>query len=105
MDLPFFSPIILLITIGAVVVVIATIALSKNRAQMQQTTRYHSSRRQTYMPGEFSSQMELDLRLPYRRFKKLYPDSKFTYEEYKGLQKKTAFRRSISSQENKRMVR
>jgi hypothetical protein len=58
-----------------------------------------------YVPGQFSQQMELDMRLPYRRFKKLYPGSNITYQEYKDMQKKTAFRRSMSSQENKRMVR
>jgi hypothetical protein len=58
-----------------------------------------------YVPGEFSQQMELDMRLPYRRFKQLYPGSNIGYEEYKSMQMKSAFRRSMSSQENKRMVR
>jgi len=49
--------------------------------------------------------MELDLRLPYRRFKELYPSNRLTYEEYKKLQMQQAFRRSMSSQDNKRMVR
>ena len=49
--------------------------------------------------------MELDMRLPYRRFKQLYPETRWTYEEYKKMQMQTAFRRSFSSQDNKRMVR
>jgi len=66
---------------------------------------YYRSGRQVYVPGEFSKQMELDLRLPYRRFKQLYPSSKISYKEYKQLQMQRAFRRSMSSQDNKRMVR
>jgi hypothetical protein len=58
-----------------------------------------------YVQGQFSDQMELDMRLPYRRFKQLYPESKWNYEEYKKMQMRTAFRRSFSSQDNKRMVR
>jgi len=50
-------------------------------------------------------QMELDMRLPYKRFRELYPYSKMTYEEYKELQMRSAFKRAISSNENKRMVR
>jgi hypothetical protein len=57
------------------------------------------------MSGGFSSTMELDLRLPFRRFRQLYPDSRLTYEEYKRLQMQRSFRRSMSSQDNKRMVR
>lgn len=62
-------------------------------------------RRQRYVPGQFSEQMELDMRLPYRRFKQLYPDTNMTYADYKNLQTRTAFKRSMSSQDNKRMVR
>jgi len=58
-----------------------------------------------YITGQFSDQMELDMRLPYRRFKQLYPETRWTYEEYKKMQMQTAFRRSFSSQDNKRMVR
>jgi hypothetical protein len=58
-----------------------------------------------YMSDRFSRQVELDMRLPYRRFKQLYPSNTWDYEEYKKMQKQTAFRRSTSSQDNKRMVR
>lgn len=58
-----------------------------------------------HVKGEFGEDMELDVRLPYKRFKQLYPYSRLTYEEYKELQKRTAFKRAISSKENKRMVR
>ena len=61
--------------------------------------------RHRYIYSQFSEQMELDMRLPYKRFKQLYPENRWTYEEYKAMQKKTAFRRSHSSQDNKRMVR
>jgi hypothetical protein len=104
LDLSIYFPIIILITVGFAVVVIGVVTYSKNRVQVHLVKRYHN-RREIYKPGEFSSQMELDLRLPYRRFKKLYPTSMLTYEEYKQLQMQRSFRRSMSSQENKRMVR
>jgi hypothetical protein len=58
-----------------------------------------------YIRTEWGGQMELDMRLPYKRFKELYPYSKMTYPEYKQLQMKSAFRRAVSSEKNKRMVR
>ncbi len=49
--------------------------------------------------------LEIDLRLPYKRFKQLYPWSNITYPEYKKLQMAKAFRKAESSETNKRMVR
>jgi len=49
--------------------------------------------------------LEADLRLPYKRFKELYPWSLLTYQEYKKLQMSRAFRKAVSSETNKRMVR
>ena len=49
--------------------------------------------------------LETDLRLTYKRFKELYPHSKITYREYKKLQKEKAYKRAVSSQKIKRMVR
>jgi hypothetical protein len=49
--------------------------------------------------------LEVDLRLPYKRFKELYPWSQLTYQEYKKLQMSRAFRKAVSSETNKRMVR
>ncbi|MDR2707916.1 MAG: hypothetical protein LBB87_04145 [Nitrososphaerota archaeon] len=57
-----------------------------------------------YTP-QFSPKMEIDMRLPYKQFKKLYPNNKITYDEYKNLQVQSAFKHSISSQQNYRMVR
>lgn len=56
-------------------------------------------------PGGTGSQWDTDLRLPYKRFKQLYPYTKITYHEYKKLQMEKAFRRAVSSEKNKRMVR
>jgi len=97
-----FYSFIPLFLIGLAMIVVAIISLSKNKANLPK--RYHGGRK-TYIPGQFSPQMELDLRLPYTRFKQLYPSSKLTYNEYKKLQMQRAFRRSMSSQDNKRMVR
>ncbi len=58
-----------------------------------------------YLKREYEEQMEIDIRLPYKRFKEIYPYSKITYQEYKQLQMKNAFKRSVSSEKNKRMVR
>jgi hypothetical protein len=48
---------------------------------------------------------ETDIRLTYKRYMELYPTSKVSYAEYKKLQTKQAFRRSVSSRKIKRMVR
>ena len=103
MDTEAFVPIYILIVVGLMLVIVAV--FSKSRKSNQGASRYQSSGRLKYVPGQFSSQMEMDLRLPYRRFRQLYPENKLTYEEYKRLQMQRAFRRSMSSQDNKRMVR
>jgi hypothetical protein len=55
---------------------------------------------------EFGEQIvETDLRLTYKRFKELYPHFQITYREYKKLQEEKAFKRAVSSQKIKRMVR
>jgi hypothetical protein len=97
-----FYSIVPLLLLLLVIVVLAIISFKKSKAKLPQ--RYRSGRKE-YIPGEFSAQMELDLRLPYRRFKQLYPSNTLTYKEYKKLQTQRAFRRSMSSQDNKRMVR
>jgi len=48
---------------------------------------------------------DTDLRLTYKRFKELYPFSQISYEEYKQLQARKAFKRAVSSEKIKRMVR
>ena len=93
---------LILVFLGAILIVVAVISFRKSKANMPQ--RYRSGRK-AYVPGEFSAQMELDLRLPYKRFKQLYPSNTLPYKEYKRLQMQHAFRRSMSSQDNKRMVR
>ncbi len=54
---------------------------------------------------EIDEELEIDIRLTYKRFKELYPYSKITYEEYKKLQAKKAFKRAVGSEKIKRMVR
>ncbi len=49
-------------------------------------------------------QHEGDIRLPYKRYKQLYPTSSMNYEDYKQMQMRDAYRRSINSKELKRMV-
>ena len=105
---PVFIPIVLFIAVWVVAVIIVILNLrKKNRFVVR---RYgavlgHHTAGHTYVSGQFSDQMELDMRLPFRRFKQLYPSNSWTYEEYKKMQMQSAFRRSMSSQDNKRMVR
>ena len=105
---PTFYPIIIFAAIFVVLLIVALNNIKKqNRSQVK---RYgavigHHTAGHRYIPGQFSGQMELDMRLPYRRFKQLYPSNSWTYEEYKKMQAQSAFRRSMSSQDNKRMVR
>jgi hypothetical protein len=99
-----------IITIFAVVLIMILIARNNIQKSRPATKRYYAVKSyQTaghrYIAGQFSAQMELDMRLPYKRFKQLYPENKWTYQEYKRMQMQTAFRRSYSSQDNKRMVR
>lgn len=105
---PVFVPIIIIFAVAILMVAIALNNIKK--ANKLASKRYRSTLGQhavahRYVPGQFSEQMELDMRLPYRRFRQLYPGTRWTYEEYKRMQMRTAFRRSYSSQENKRMVR
>ena len=109
MDLTPLIPVIVIFAIAAVMILIALNNIKKaNRLsstrRYQTAQSYHTARRR-YVPGQFNEQMELDMRLPYRRFRQLYPENRWTYEEYKKMQMQTAFRRSYSSQDNKRMVR
>ncbi len=98
MDLAFF--IFLFITFILAIVLILILALSKSAESGRKLPAPKH-----YVSGEFSEQMQLDMRLPYRRFKQLYPSTQLTYMEYKNAQTRSAFRRSMSSQDNKRMVR
>ncbi len=109
MDTIVYS-IIWLLAILVVLAVALTFVVRIARRTKPETRGYRAARsygtvRYRYVPGQFTEQMELDLRLPYRRFKQLYPENNWTYEEYKKMQIQTAFRRSYSSQDNKRMVR
>jgi hypothetical protein len=100
-----FIPIVF---IGVIVIVIAVLTLNASRRKetaLPSKYSFKTPTRQPYISGGFSQQMELDMRLPYRRFKQIYPHSNITYDEYKRLQMQKAFRRSLSSQENSRMVR
>ncbi len=99
MDLSFYIFLALAFLLAVVVILIFMLS------RQAEPGRSFPSRRRQYITAEFSEQMELDLRLPYRRFKRLYPDTRLTYTEYKNMQMTTAFKRSMSSQENKRMVR
>jgi len=57
------------------------------------------------LEGGCDEQMEFDLRLTYKTFTQLYPFSNLTYQDYKKLQMERVFRRAVSSEKNKRMVR
>ncbi|XHH10115.1 MAG: hypothetical protein ACFCUE_05640 [Candidatus Bathyarchaeia archaeon] len=100
-----FFPIIIF---GVIAMIIALTLLNSSRQSKRKKSLYSNpnptSDYQRYVPGQYSQQMELDMRLPYRRWKQLYPHSRITYDEYKRMQMQSAFRRSTSSQENRRMV-
>jgi hypothetical protein len=50
-------------------------------------------------------QHEGDIRLPYKKYKQLYPNTTMSYEDYKQMQTRDSYRRAINSKELKRMVR
>jgi hypothetical protein len=107
-DPTVYFPIIILVTIGIILIAVALHNIKRANRLAEKSYRFGKGYRTNghrYVPGQFSNQMELDMRLPYRRFRQLYPETRWTYEEYKKMQMQTAFRRSYSSQDNKRMVR
>jgi hypothetical protein len=50
-------------------------------------------------------QKDVDLRLTYKRYMQIYPNARMSYEDYKKLQMKSAYRKAVSSTKIKRMVR
>jgi len=52
-----------------------------------------------------TSQLETDLRLTYKRYREIYPNSTLDYSEYKRLQARKAYKRAVSPTKIKRMVR
>lgn len=58
-----------------------------------------------YTKGKGASVSDTDLRLPYWRFRKLYPNSTPTYEQFKRMQTQRAYKRMGSTRDLKRMVR
>jgi hypothetical protein len=72
-------------------------SVARRPSYMNDASRAHRRQRRGYA--------ETDLRLTYKRFKELYPFSQISYQEYKQLQARKAFRRAVSSEKIKRMVR
>ena len=48
---------------------------------------------------------ETDLRLTYKRYMEIYPNSTISYREYKKLQTRSAYKKAVSSMKIERMVR
>jgi parvulin-like peptidyl-prolyl isomerase len=100
-----------LLFLGAIIIAAlaqaANTSSSKNTQKSKQYTTKTTITKSTYQQytPQFNTQMEIDIRLPYRRFKQLYPNNNITYDEYKKLQVQAAFKHPISSQKNHRMVR
>jgi hypothetical protein len=88
--------------VAVLVIVVLWFAVGRSRKLPARRFRLAPTK---YVEGEFDEQMELDLRLTYKRFKELYPFSDISYQDYKKLQMQRAFRRSVGSERNKRMVR
>ncbi len=49
--------------------------------------------------------VETDLRLTYKRYRELYPNSTLEYSEYKRLQARRAYKKAVSPTKIERMVR
>lgn len=50
-------------------------------------------------------QKEVNMRLTYKRYMELYPETNITYEQYKKMQAQHAYKKAVSSTKIKRMVR
>ena len=105
MALTFVPLIIFAIAFIMILVAINNFKKTRVPSKRYRAVKSYQTSGRRYISGQFSPQMELDMRLPHKRFKQLYPENKWTYKEYKRMQMQTAFRRSYSSQDNKRMVR
>lgn len=46
-----------------------------------------------------------NIRLPFKKFQEIYPESRIQYSQYKEMQSRQAFKVSIPSRKLKRMVR
>ncbi len=55
--------------------------------------------------SRIAQQHEGDIRLPYKRYRQLYPNTRMSYEEYKEMQTRDSYKHAINSKELKRMVR
>jgi hypothetical protein len=107
MALTFVPIIIAIYVVVIVIILIARIKMMKAQSTPKRfgAVKKYATGGRKYVSGQFSAQMELDIRFPFKRFKQLHPENKWTYPQYKRMQMQTAFRRSYSSQDNKRMVR
>lgn len=56
-------------------------------------------------PRMYGLQKEVNLRLTYKRYMQMYPGVHMSYEEYKRMQAARAYRKAVSSNKIKRMVR
>jgi len=48
---------------------------------------------------------ETNLRLTYKRYREIYPNSTISYPEYKKLQARKAYKKAVSAMKLERMVR
>jgi len=105
-----FIPLLFLgvIVIASFATTVTKTSKNKNKAKQYTTSSkatYPQKYQQQYNTTQINSQMEIDIRLPYRRFKQIYPNNNITYDEYKKMQNQSSFKHAISSQKNHRMVR
>ena len=102
MTLPPTTIIVFLVFVAVILIIVYRMV----KGQSQQIRRrLHPMPLVRGQTGMFDEQVEFDLRLPYKRFKQLYPWTDITYQEYKKLQMQHAFRRAVGSGRNRRMIR
>ena len=54
--------------------------------------------------SRLTQQHEGDIRLPYKRYKQLYPNTRMSYDDYKEMQTRDSYKHAINSKKLTRMV-
>jgi hypothetical protein len=93
------------LAIGGIAIFFAFLWIASKVTESTQERRVREHAGETVGRTHHRDYRDTDLRLTYRRFKELYPFSPITYEEYKELQAKKAYKRAVGSERIKRMVR
>ena len=100
-----FAALFALVAVVLVAVVLALKAVARVRPALRHETDIVALGLSTGTGVRSAIRHGTDIRLPYKKYKEIYPSSSLTYKEYKQLQARDAFRTAVPSKQHHRMVR